>query len=324
MKNSNNNGSGSENRGCMKLNDDMLTNAIKKGLLDEFERPQSNHTQNPNKMAIRKMEKKQIEKNRKVINVNDSMTFDYVTELGIWIVGGYGPIDIYPDGIKFETPTSSDLPDGEKTFLPYLTECDASEGFRVLKIRTPYITPGSDIEEEDIFVIRCTNNGTTYFASGFGTLRSFVLYTNEGIRGNRPNSIKKLFSIDESFVFDYIEEAGLWVIGNDQYDSIECWPSLTEWAKSYDLGNYADMLLPLIPHNNSIELKSVCWFRIPFLDGGREIKEECILAIKRADNRMYYASQNQNALRSFILWTNECIRKNNEWKKRHSNRYNPH
>ena len=29
---------------------------------------------------------------------------------------------------------------------------------------------------------------------------------------------------------------------------------------------------------------------------------------------MYYASQNQNALRSFILWTNECIRKNNEWK----------
>ena len=273
---------------------------------------------------MRKMDKKQIEKNRKVININDSMTFDYVTDLGIWIVGGYGPIDIYPDGIKFETPTSSDLPDGEKPFLPYLTECDASEGFRVLKIRTPYITPGSDIEEEDIFVIRCTNNGTTYFASGFGTLRSFVLYTNEGIRGNRPNSIKKLFSIDESFVFDYIEEAGLWVIGNDQYDSIECWPSLTEWAKSYDLGNYADMLLPLIPHNNSIELKSVCWFRIPFLDGGREIKEECILAIKRADNRMYYASQNQNALRSFILWTNECIRKNNEWKKRHSNRYNPH
>ena len=47
----------------MKLNDDMLTNAIKNGLLDEFERPQSNHTQNPNKMAIRKMDKKQIEKN---------------------------------------------------------------------------------------------------------------------------------------------------------------------------------------------------------------------------------------------------------------------
>lgn len=324
MKNSNNNGTNSEKRGCMKLNDDMLTNAIKKGLLNEFERPQSNHTQNPNKKTMRKMDKKQIEKNRKVININDSMTFDYVADLGIWIVGGYGPVDSYPDGLKFEKPTSSDLPDGEKTFLPYLTECDASEGFRVLKIRTPYITPGSDIEEEDIFVIRCTNNGTTYFASGFGTLRSFVLYTNESIRGNRPNSIKKLFSIDESFVFDYIDEAGLWVIGNDQYDSIECWPSPTEWAKSYDLGNYADMLLPLIPHNNSTELKSVCWFKIPFLDGDCEIKEECILAIKRADNKMYYASQNQDALRLFILWTNECIRKNNEWKKRYPNRYNPH
>lgn len=49
MNNSNNNGAGSEKRGCMKLNDDLLTNTIKKGLLNEFERPQSNHTQNPNK-----------------------------------------------------------------------------------------------------------------------------------------------------------------------------------------------------------------------------------------------------------------------------------
>ena len=30
MKNSNNNGAGSEKRGCMKLNDDTLANAIKK------------------------------------------------------------------------------------------------------------------------------------------------------------------------------------------------------------------------------------------------------------------------------------------------------
>lgn len=65
MKNSKNNGIDSEKKGCMKLNDDLLTNAIRNGLLNEFERPHSNHAQNPNKIAIRKMDKKQIEKTEK-------------------------------------------------------------------------------------------------------------------------------------------------------------------------------------------------------------------------------------------------------------------
>ena len=315
MNNSNNNGFGSEKKGGMKLNIDLLANAIKNRMLDEFERQQSNHTHKQNNATMQE----RIEENRKYLNADDSLVFDYVEDLGLWIIGGYGPVDIQEDGLNFELPTSSDLPNGAETFLPYLTECDASEGFNVLKFKFPYLEFGADIVEADIYFIRCTNNGTTYFAcTNLTALRSFILYENEERKGNHPKNIKALFRTDETFVFDYIDEAGLWVIGNDKYDSIDCWPSFAKWATHYDREMYADILKPILCKDyDSKGLKSVCYFKIPYWGGGHEIKEEFILAIKCDDNTMYYASPNQDALRSFVLWIDEWIKDENEWKKKH-------
>lgn len=263
------------------------------------------------------MDKERIEENRKYVNASEGMVFDYVRDLDLWIIGSYGPVDILPDGIEYESLLSSDFANIKESLLPYITVCDASEGFNVCKFKTRFLV-FSEIEEIDIYVVLCTNNGATYFASSsIAALRSFVLYVNEEIRNNRPTDIRSFFGIDASFTVDNIdmEDWTTWhIISCDKYEPVECWPSHTKWIKSDDRDNY----LPFIYNDNkSRELKSVCFFTMPFWDGGREIRVDDICAIKCTDDTIYFASQNQDTLRAFVLWTNEGIRVNNEWRRRH-------
>lgn len=269
------------------------------------------------------MDKERIEENKKSFNINDDFVVDFVEGLGLWIIGGYGPIDIYNDGIRFEHPSDSDLPEGANIFLPYLKDCDAAEGIRVYKFNTPYLFV-DDIDENDIYLIQCINNGITYFASESITLlRLFTLSANEKLQNNKPNAINERFRTDDSFTIDYVvlseqDDIGWWLIGNDKYVSIKSWPSQAQWGKSYDLDHYADILLPyLYKINKPCLLESVCYFKIPFWNGGREIQEDYIFVIKLSDNTMCFASYNQDALRSFILWENERIVVDNDWEKAH-------
>lgn len=269
------------------------------------------------------MDKERIEENKKSFNINDDFVFDFVEELGLWIIGGYGPIDIYNDGIRFEHPSDSDLPEGANIFLPYLKECDTVEGIRVYKFNTPYIYV-DDIDENDIYFIQCINNGITYFASESVTLlRLFTLSANEKLQNNRPDAINERFRTDDSFSIDYVvlseqDDMGWWLISNDKYVSIKSWPSQALWEKSYDLEHYVDILLPyLYKINKPCTVESVCYFKIPFWNGGREITEEYIFVIRLSDNTMCFASYNQDALRSFVLNENEMILVSNDWRKAH-------
>ncbi len=263
------------------------------------------------------MDKDRIEGNRRYINADERLVFDYVTDLDLWIIGSYGSVDIQSDEIKIERFSQSDYANIKESLLPYITVCDASEGFDVCKFKTHFLSI-SDIEEIDIYFVLCTNNGATYFAcSSIAALRSFVLNANEGIKNNRPKDIKSFFGIDASFAVNHIDidDWTTWhIIGSDKYEPVECWPSQANWIKSCDRNNY---LHYIYNDSKSRDLKSVCLFTMPFWDGGREVRTENICAIKCTDNTMYFASQSQDALRAFLLWTNEAIRESNEWRKKH-------
>ena len=126
------------------------------------------------------MNKERIEENRKYVNAGEGLVFDYIEDLDLWIIGGFGPVDIQPDGIKFEHISPSVFPNGERSLLPYITECDAAEGFSVYKFKAPFFNGGRDITGVDIYFIQCTNNGTTYFACSNQTvLHSFVLNVSD-------------------------------------------------------------------------------------------------------------------------------------------------
>ena len=129
------------------------------------------------------MDKGRIEENRKYVNAGEGLAFDYIEDLGLWIIGGFGPVDIQPDGIKFEHISPSVFPNGERSLLPYITECDAAEGFSVYKFKAPFFNAGRDITGVDIYFIQCTNNGTTYFACpNQAVLHSFVLNVSNKIK----------------------------------------------------------------------------------------------------------------------------------------------
>lgn len=129
------------------------------------------------------MDRERIEENRKYVNAGEESVFNYVEDLGLWIIGGSGPVDIQPDGIKFEHISPSVFPNCIGSLLPYITECDAAEGFSVYKFKAPFFYGGRDITGVDIFFIQCTNNGTTYFACSNQTvLHSFVLNVSDKIK----------------------------------------------------------------------------------------------------------------------------------------------
>lgn len=120
------------------------------------------------------MDKKGIAAIRKAYNINDKLQFYFAEDLILWIIGGFGPVDMQPNGIKYEYVPLSDFPNGERSLLPYITPCDASEGFSVYRFKAPVFT-GKDIKEVSIYLIKCTNNGTSYFAcSNVNILLSFV------------------------------------------------------------------------------------------------------------------------------------------------------
>lgn len=273
------------------------------------------------------MDKNRIEEVRKSFNLNNWMVFDYVVDGNLWIVGGYGPIDFgytteapqEKPTVRIERPTLEDLPNGIDSFLPYLTECDAAEGFNVFKFRYPFIDNTGDILDVDIFIITCTNNGTTYFAcENIDVLRAFTLSANEGIRKNRPKDVKSLFNLDDSFAFERIDWLDWWLISNSEYASVECWPSDAKWISTSYLPEYSEMLYPHISKDGKPrELKSFCWFTIPFWNEENILLIEPIFAIKCADNTMYFASYNQDALRSALLLTNYSIKESNKWREEH-------
>lgn len=280
------------------------------------------------------MDKKRIEENRKKFNIDDSFVFDYVKELDLWIIGGYGIIDIFnfegylpeeirdENTIKFYNATEEDLPAGENAFLPYLTECDASEGISfVKKFKYPLIYEYGDISDVDIFLIKCTNNGISYFACEYPcVLQAFLLAVNEGC----PSDVKSVFKLDNSYLFDHIDWLDWWLISNKNFPSVECWPSNTKWASTTDMTEYAEKLFPHTSEDGEIrELKSFCWFEIPFWNGELEVWKELIFAIKCADNTMYYASDNPHALRAALHNLNDSVMQNNEWRKNHPNEATP-
>lgn len=136
------------------------------------------------------MDKKRIEEIRKSLNIDNSLQFGFAEDLVLWIIGGFGPVDMQPDGIKFENVPLSEFPNDGKSFLSYITTCDAAEGFSVYRFKVPVLA-GRYIKEVHIYLIQCTNNGTTYYASAnLDALRSFVLCANEEIRCNRSKNIK--------------------------------------------------------------------------------------------------------------------------------------
>lgn len=126
------------------------------------------------------MDKKRIEEIRKTLNIDDRLQFAFAEELGLWIIGGYGPVDIQEEFSKNLLP----IPDYAKVseaFRPYITTGDAVEGFNVYKFKTPFWNGGRELSEVDIYFIQCTNNGVSYFAcANLDVLRSFVI-------GNRTN-----------------------------------------------------------------------------------------------------------------------------------------
>jgi len=126
------------------------------------------------------MNKERIEKIRKSLNIDDRLQFAFAEELGLWIIGGYGPVDIQEEFSKNLLP----IPDYAKVseaFRPYITTGDAAEGFSVYKYKTPFWNGGRELSEVDIYFIQCTNNGVSYFAcANLEVLRSFVI-------GNRTN-----------------------------------------------------------------------------------------------------------------------------------------
>ena len=136
------------------------------------------------------MNKKRIEEIRKSLNIDDGLQFGFAEDLVLWIIGGFGPVDMQPDGIKFEYVPLSDFPNGGKALLHYITACDAAEGFSVYRFKSPVLA-GRCIKEVHIYLIQCTNNGTSYFASAnLDALWSFVLCANEEIRCTRSKNIK--------------------------------------------------------------------------------------------------------------------------------------
>lgn len=126
------------------------------------------------------MNKERIEKIRKSLNIDDWLQFAFAEELGLWIIGGYGPVDIQEEFSKRLLP----IPDYAKVseaFRPYITTEDAAEGFSVYKFKTPFWNGGRELSEVDIYFIQCTNNGVSYFVcANLEVLRSFVI-------GNRTN-----------------------------------------------------------------------------------------------------------------------------------------
>ena len=85
------------------------------------------------------MDRERIEENRKYVNAGEESVFNYVEDLGLWMIGGFGPVDIQPDGIKFEHISPSVFPNCKGSLLPYITECDAAEGFSVYKFKAPFL-----------------------------------------------------------------------------------------------------------------------------------------------------------------------------------------
>lgn len=129
------------------------------------------------------MNKKQIEEIRKDFKISDKLMFDFVEELNLWIIGGLGPVDIQPNGVKLEQASTNDFSKIRDSFQKYITECDAKEGFCMYKFKTPFLT-GREIREAEMLFIQCTNNGTSYFAcSNLAVLQSFVFNANEEIMG---------------------------------------------------------------------------------------------------------------------------------------------
>ena len=119
------------------------------------------------------MDKKRIEELRNSLNIDDSLQLGFVDELGLWIIGEYGPIDIQEDFSKRLLP----IPNYEKiaeTFRPYITTEHAAEGYSVYKFEAPYLED-RDIKEVDIYFILCDYKGISYFAcSNIAILRAFV------------------------------------------------------------------------------------------------------------------------------------------------------
>lgn len=120
------------------------------------------------------MDKERIEKIRKSLNIEDGLYFGFVEDLGVWIIGGYGPVDIQEE---FSDCLLS-IPDYTKineAFNPYLTTEDAAESLNVYKFKVPFWSGGRDIMLEEIYLVQCTNNGRTYFGcSNLNVLCSFV------------------------------------------------------------------------------------------------------------------------------------------------------
>ena len=120
------------------------------------------------------MNKERIEKIRKSLNIDDRLQFAFAEELGLWIIGGYGTVDIQEEFSKNLLP----IPDYAKVseaFQPYITTEDAAEVFSVYKFKTPFWNGGRELSEVDIYFIQCTNNGVSYFAcANLDVLRSFI------------------------------------------------------------------------------------------------------------------------------------------------------
>ena len=182
MENINNKNLNTKKMDRMELNHGMITNAIENGLLKELEKQQTKREHSytddamRTKVVQRKMDNKQKEEIRKTLGIDSRLQFEFVKELKLWIIGGYGPVDIQEELSKRLLP----IPDYSKVkeyFQPYLTKDDASEGYSVSKFKMAFWDGGRDLLDEDIYFIQCTNNGISYFAcSNLDALRLFVLY----------------------------------------------------------------------------------------------------------------------------------------------------
>lgn len=126
------------------------------------------------RISVRKMDQKRIDEVRRIFNVGNKIVVNYINDLDLWIIGGYGPVDIQEEFSKNLLP----IPDYAKVseaFRPYITTGDAVEGFNVYKFKTPFWNGGRDLSEVDIYLIQCTNNGVSYFAcANLDVLRSFI------------------------------------------------------------------------------------------------------------------------------------------------------
>lgn len=122
------------------------------------------------------MDKKRIEEIRKSLNIDDRLQFCYAEDLNLWIIGGYGPVDMQEELSKHLLEIS-DYDKFKESFRPYITMEDAIEGYNAYKFRMPFWPGSRDFLAEDIYFIQCKNNGTSYFACpNLNALRSFVLY----------------------------------------------------------------------------------------------------------------------------------------------------